>query len=86
MEGYSRKKEQHVQRIGGSSKDGASGDVLTSYGSPASPRANTVSEGWRVGFQMLPFLVCRLEPRSPADKQLTLNPILKALLGSSWYF
>ena len=51
-----------------------------------SPRANTLSEGWRVGFQTLTFLVCRLEPRSPADKQLTLNPILKALLGSSWYF
>ena len=60
--------------------------VLTSYGAPASPRANTLSKGWPVGFQTLPFLGCRLVPRSPADKQLTPNPILKALLGFSWYF
>lgn len=40
----------------------------------------------RAGFQTLPFLGCRLAPRSPEDKQLTPNPILKALLGFSWYF
>lgn len=57
--------------------------VLTSNGTPASPRANPLSEGRRVGFQTLTFLGCRLEPWSPADKQLPQNPALKALLGSS---
>lgn len=85
----SRKKEQHVQRIGGSSSDVASGGmktVLASYGAPASPRANTLSKEQQVGFRMLPFLGRRLESSSPAEKQLPLSPILKALLGSSGYF
>lgn len=89
MEGCTKKKEQHVQRMGGLSKDETSGAIkriLTSYGAPASPRANTLSKRWHAEFQMLSFLGCKLEPRSPADKQLPLNPILKALLGSSWYF
>lgn len=57
--------------------------VLASNGTPASPRANPLSEGRPVGFQTLPFLGGRLEPWSPADKQLPQNPILKAPLGSS---
>ena len=56
--------------------------ILTSCGVPASPRASALSKGRRAEFQTLTFLGCRLEPRSPTDKQLPVNPILKALLGS----
>lgn len=54
------------------------GTILTSDPEPASPRVNTLSKEQRVG-----FFGCRLEPGSPVDKQLPLNPILKARLGSS---
>lgn len=58
----SRKKEQHVQRMRGSSQCGTSGDmktVLISRGTCALPRENSLSKGQQVGFQALPFLGCR---------------------------
>lgn len=63
-EACSRKKEQHVQRMRGSSKHRTSGDmktILTSCGAPALLRANSLSKGQHVGFKALPFLGRRLE-------------------------